>query len=179
MQPSKQPSMKPPARPASSPADRQAGRSAGQVRPSGATNSHSGRVPAAGNRSQSQSSQVRKPATKQSKKKQPVNRLGQAVVSLICGIFGILLFLNSLSKFQLASTYYYYDPMPMAMFTMMVSFIVNLLGFVLGIRARRSISGRGMAIAGITLTAVPVVLMSLLILFVIATMFIINGVKVN
>ncbi|MNJ45644.1 hypothetical protein D3C77_407500 [compost metagenome] len=104
-----------------------------------------------------------KGSTKRTRKqKQPVDRLGQAVVSLIFGIFGIILFVLSLVKLNYDSRYSY-TTSPGTMVTMILAYIVNAVGFILGIRARRSTKGRGMAIAGITLTALPFVLMTLFI----------------
>ncbi|WP_019639320.1 hypothetical protein [Paenibacillus fonticola] len=105
---------------------------------------------------------TRKKTSNKASKKQPVDRLGQAVVSLIFGIFGIFLFLLSCIKMNIDSQYSY-TTSPGTMVTIVIAYIVNTAGFILGIRARRSANGRGMAIAGITLTALPFVLMSLFI----------------
>lgn len=104
-----------------------------------------------------------KGSTKRARKqKQPVDRLGQAVVSLIFGIFGIILFLLSCVKMNYDSQYSY-TTSPSTMLTIVIAYIINAVGFILGLRARRSTKGRGMAIAGITLTALPFVLMTLFI----------------
>ncbi|GAA0133475.1 hypothetical protein YSY43_03150 [Paenibacillus sp. YSY-4.3] len=112
--------------------------------------------------SQAAVSQVQGKGKKGGKKKQPVDRLGQAVVSLIFGIFGMFLFLLSCIMMNIDSQYSY-TTSPGTMFTIVIAYIVNTVGFILGIRARRSTKGRGMAIAGITLTALPFVLMTLFI----------------
>lgn len=76
------------------------------------------------------------------------DRLGSAVVSLITGIASILfLFLG----FALGES---------GMAFVILSFILSIVGLTLGIRARKSPNGRGMAIAGITSTVVPLILVS-------------------
>ncbi|MGZ9583149.1 DUF4190 domain-containing protein [Paenibacillus marinisediminis] len=123
--------------------------------------------------SMNQQTSARQPAQAQKAptKKQPIDRLGQAVVSLIFGIFGILLFFLAFIKMEFDSTYLY-TISPGTMMTIIIDYILSVTGFILGIRARRSIKGRGMAIAGITLTALPVVLMTLLFLATLAVSFI-------
>ncbi|KHF35417.1 hypothetical protein VQ056_21340 [Paenibacillus sp. JTLBN-2024] len=138
-----------------------------QARTSSTPAGKQGRGPVAGNQKQAPQAGRPIPATK--KKKPPKDRLGQAVVSLIFGIFGILMFIMSLFAMDLGSGY---EAPAGAMFMMLLSFIVSLIGFVLGIRARRSPSGRGMAIAGITLTAIPVALMTITIILVFAIMYV-------
>ncbi|GIP57174.1 hypothetical protein [Paenibacillus woosongensis] len=136
----------------------QARRMAGN--PSGTAGSSMNR--ASGNQAAVGQVQGKGKGKKGGKKKQPVDRLGQAVVSLIFGIFGMLLFLLSCIKLNMDSQYSY-TTSPGTMFTIVLAYIVNTVGFILGIRARRSTKGRGMAIAGITLTALPFVLMTLFI----------------
>ncbi|PPA88404.1 hypothetical protein C4A76_08620 [Brevibacillus laterosporus] len=102
-------------------------------------------------------------------KNQPQDRLGQAVVSLIFGIFGIILFL--MSWFMLNYNSRYYTVSPGTMLTIFLAFIINVTGFILGIRARNSSKGRGMAIAGITLTSLPFVVMTLFFVATIIGMF--------
>lgn len=106
--------------------------------------------------SANQPANTQKPPTKT----QPVDRLGQAVVSLIFGIFGIILFFLSWVKMEYDSTHLYTTSAG-TVITIFFAFILNVVGFILGVRARRSSKGRGMAIAGITLTAVPFVVMTL------------------
>jgi hypothetical protein len=77
-------------------------------------------------------------------KKQPVepkDRLGQAVVSLITGIFSIIFFLAvpNMNAEQEAG-------IPLLLLSILLAFI----GFILGVRERKSPKGRGMAIAGMT-----------------------------
>ncbi|MCP1358587.1 hypothetical protein [Aneurinibacillus migulanus] len=83
-------------------------------------------------------------------KKEPKDRLGQAVVSLITGIFSIFFLLLAFPNMNI-------NP-GVGAFQIALSFILALIGFVLGIRARKSPKGRGLAIAGITLTVVPFIL---------------------
>ncbi|MGG3874780.1 hypothetical protein [Brevibacillus laterosporus] len=99
------------------------------------------------------------PQQKRPVKNQPKDRLGQAIVSMIFGIFGIILFV--MSCFMLNYSSRYYTPSPGTMLTIFLAFIINASGFILGIRARNSTNGRGMAIAGITLTSFPFVIMTL------------------
>ncbi|MGG3508009.1 DUF4190 domain-containing protein [Paenibacillus lautus] len=100
--------------------------------------------------------------TKAAMKNQPKDRLGQAVVSLIFGIFGILFFIVGMLKLGFDSQYSYI-PSTSTMATIFFAFILSVVGFFLGIIARKSSKGRGMAIAGITLTTLPVVVMILII----------------
>lgn len=100
--------------------------------------------------------------TKAAMKNQPKDRLGQAVVSLIFGIFGILFFIVGMLKLGFDSQYSYMTS-PGTMATIFFAFILSVVGFFLGIIARKSSKGRGMAIAGITLTTLPVVVMILII----------------
>jgi hypothetical protein len=107
---------------------------------------------------------------KASPKDQPKDRLGQAVVSLIFGIFGIILFFVSLIKMDYDSTHSYTFSGGTAIITFF-AYILNVVGFILGIRARRSSNGRGMAIAGITLTAFPLVIMTLFFVVTLVALF--------
>ncbi|MDL1163812.1 DUF4190 domain-containing protein [Yersinia pestis] len=100
--------------------------------------------------------------TKAAMKNQPKDRLGQAVVSLIFGIFGILFFIVGMLKLGFDSQYSYM-PSTGTMATIVFAFILSVVGFFLGIIARKSSKGRGMAIAGITLTTLPIVVMILII----------------
>ncbi|WP_126425165.1 hypothetical protein [Brevibacillus marinus] len=111
-------------------------------------------------------------ATKQntSSKDQPKDRLGQAVVSFIFGIFGIILFIFSWMKIYYESSYYY-STSAGTVITSFFAYVLSVIGFILGIRARRSSSGRGLAIAAITLTAFPLVIMTLFFLTAIIGMF--------
>lgn len=113
---------------------------------------------------------VNQNVTKQnaSSKNQQIDRLGQAVVSLIFGIFGIILFIVSLMKMEYDSSHNYTMSAGTAI-TSFFAYILNAVGFILGIRSRRSSKGRGLAIAGITLTAFPFVIMTL---FLIASIFV-------
>ncbi|MED0671749.1 hypothetical protein P4S95_16350 [Aneurinibacillus aneurinilyticus] len=83
-------------------------------------------------------------------KKEPKDRLGQAVVSLITGIFSIFFLLLAFLNMGIN--------LGIATLQIALSFILAFIGFVLGIRARKSPKGRGLAIAGITLTVVPFIL---------------------
>ncbi|WP_138417789.1 hypothetical protein [Aquibacillus sediminis] len=73
------------------------------------------------------------------------DRLGSAVVSLIIGIFSILLLLLG----------------PVGV---IISGILSIVGLTLGLKAKNSSSGRGLAIAGITLTIIPLVIFVLVII---------------
>ncbi|MFF2019707.1 hypothetical protein [Paenibacillus sp. NPDC058177] len=78
--------------------------------------------------------------------KKEKDRLGSAVVSLITGIFSILFLLIGFSMGDLGVA------------SLILSCVLSIIGLPLGIRARKSTSGRGLAIAGITLTVVPFIL---------------------
>lgn len=103
---------------------------------------------------------------------QPKDRLGQAVVSLIFGTFGIIFFIFAILKMDYDSKYSYTTSAG-TLITIIFAYILNVVGFILGIRARRSPKGRGMAIAGITLTALPVVVMTLFIVGAVILSFVI------
>jgi len=104
------------------------------------------------------------PGTKKAaRKNQPKDRLGQAVVSMIFGIFGILFFIVAMIKMSF-DTQYSYTISPGAIISSFFAFILNIVGFILGIRARRSTKGRGMAIAGITLTTLPLIVTIIIII---------------
>lgn len=90
-------------------------------------------------------------------------QLGDAVArKLIFGIFGILFFIVGMLKLGFDSQYSYM-PSTGTMATILFAFILSVVGFFLGIIARKSSKGRGMAIAGITLTTLPVVVMIIII----------------
>ncbi|MFC3749540.1 hypothetical protein [Paenibacillus sp. GCM10012306] len=78
--------------------------------------------------------------------KKEKDRLGSAIVSLITGIFSILFLLLGFSMGE------------PRMALIVMSGILSIIGLPLGIRARKSSSGRGLAIAGITLTVVPFII---------------------
>ena len=73
------------------------------------------------------------------------DRLGSAIVSFISGIFSIVFLFLSFVMGECVAP-------------LIVSFILSIIGLTLGIRARTSSSGRGLAIAGITLTVVPLII---------------------
>ncbi|WP_338551566.1 hypothetical protein [Paenibacillus sp. KS-LC4] len=94
-------------------------------------------------------------------KKQPKNRLALAIISLIFGIISVLLCIGGL--FTLIGTAlnpYADDTVGMASFIIsgILIFIFSLLGFIFGLASKRSSSGKGMAIAGIILSAPPLFL---------------------
>lgn len=74
------------------------------------------------------------------------DRLGSAVVSLITGIFSILFLFLSFLMGEAGIAF------------LILAFILSIIGLPLGIKARKSPNGRGLAIAGITLTVVPFIL---------------------
>lgn len=86
--------------------------------------------------------------------KAPVNRQGQAVASLMFSLLGILSFLYILNHLNEVIKYN-------SIFTsklkpvMITSFILNIIGFALGIRARHSARGGGIAIVGATFASIP------------------------
>ncbi|AJS61425.1 hypothetical protein UB51_06535 [Paenibacillus sp. IHBB 10380] len=103
-------------------------------------------------------------ATKNSKKRQPKNRLGQAIVSLIFGIFSIILSIIALLKLVNDALNPYTNQTSATAGFIVLAFLIfmfSLIGFILGIRAKRSTSGRGMAIAGIIMTSPPLFLIIL------------------
>ncbi|UHA74677.1 DUF4190 domain-containing protein [Paenibacillus sp. 481] len=94
-----------------------------------------------------------------SNKKQPKDRLGQAVVSMICGIFGLLLLILAWYETNIRTESYFYRGPDYTLGFIAASWFISIPGFILGVRARRSPKGRGMAIAGITLALISVGLM--------------------
>jgi hypothetical protein len=79
------------------------------------------------------------------------NRFGRAVLALIAGIFAmtfLILFVPNLFMRSKA-----------AVLWLILSIIFSLVGFVTGLSARRTTKGRGLAVAGITLTAIPLLMM--------------------
>ncbi|SFE61138.1 hypothetical protein SAMN04487969_104157 [Paenibacillus algorifonticola] len=94
-------------------------------------------------------------------KKQPKNRLALAIISLIFGIISVLLCVGGLLSFiGTALDPYANDTAGMAsvIISAVLIFIFSLLGFIFGLAAKRSSSGKGMAIAGIILSAPPLFL---------------------
>ncbi|SYX81721.1 conserved membrane protein of unknown function [Paenibacillus alvei] len=96
-----------------------------------------------------------KPAAKPvSPSKAPVNRQGQAVASLMFSLLGILSFLyilNHLNEVIKYNSIFTSELKPV----MITSFILNIIGFALGIRARHSVRGGGIAIVGATFASIP------------------------
>ncbi|WP_341277945.1 hypothetical protein [Paenibacillus sp. FSL H8-0537] len=93
--------------------------------------------------------------------KQPKNRLALAIISLIFGIISVLLCIGGLLIFiGTALNPYADDTVGMASFIISGILIVifSLLGFIFGLASKRSSSGKGMAIAGIILSAPPLFL---------------------
>lgn len=74
------------------------------------------------------------------------DRLGSAIVSLITGIFSILFLFLGFVMGEAGIAF------------LIFAFILSIVGLPLGIKARKSPNGRGLAIAGITLTVVPFIL---------------------
>lgn len=91
-------------------------------------------------------------STKTKEKPRP-DRLGRAVVSFIFSLFGFFLFILTFKAFD--DNAYLYSNGPLIFFVIVL--IVNLISFILGINARRSSSGRGLAIAAITISSIPLV----------------------
>ncbi|TQR41747.1 hypothetical protein [Paenibacillus popilliae] len=86
--------------------------------------------------------------------KAPVNRQGQAVASLMFSLLGILSFLYILKHLNEVIKYnsiFSSELKPV----MITSFILNIIGFALGIRARHSARGGGIAIVGATFASIP------------------------
>lgn len=86
--------------------------------------------------------------------KTAVNRQGQAVASLLFGSLGILTFLYILSNLSTALKFntLFSSEQKQVMIT---SFILNLIGFILGISGKRSSRGSGIAVVGMTLSSIP------------------------
>lgn len=97
------------------------------------------------------------------------NRLGQAVVSFIfsfLSVIPLILFFITLDG-ATSRLYVYpdYDPYEAVAGVVIVELVLflffNLLSIILGVRARKSTSGRGLAIAGLTISiiilAVPLI----------------------
>lgn len=102
-----------------------------------------------------------------------VDRLGRAVVSFIFSFIG----LASLALFHMAmeaNKANYNTNGTGIMITMALVLLINATSFFLGISARRSTSGRGLAIAAITISTIPLALILLLIIGTILTMFLMN-----
>lgn len=85
------------------------------------------------------------------------NRQGSAIVSMILGIVSTLFLLLAIIT-AIATSNQMYSTGIDAVFAGISGFI-SLLGFPLGLWARNSSKGRGMAIAGITLTILPFLFM--------------------
>ncbi|MGG4145474.1 hypothetical protein ABEW34_20395 [Paenibacillus algorifonticola] len=101
------------------------------------------------------------PAPQAANKKQPTNRLALAIISLIFGIISVLLCVGGLFSFiGTALNPYASDTAGMAsvIISAILIFIFSLLGFIFGLASKRSSSGKGMAIAGIILSAPPLFL---------------------
>ncbi|MFJ7978449.1 hypothetical protein ACIQZI_22845 [Peribacillus sp. NPDC096379] len=81
------------------------------------------------------------------------NRQGSAIVSMILGIISTFFLLLAIITAVATSNQMYSSGID-GVFAV-ISGIVSLLGFPLGLWARKSSKGRGMAIAGITLTILP------------------------
>lgn len=91
------------------------------------------------------------------------NRLGSAVVSMILGIISTIFFLLSiLTVVVFSNTIFGTGHLDLILFCF--SAPCALLGFPLGIWARKSAPGRGMAIAGMTLTFIPFMLSLILLI---------------
>ncbi|WP_211750097.1 hypothetical protein [Paenibacillus sp. Marseille-Q4541] len=96
-------------------------------------------------------SAVKQKATTEIKK---VDRLGRAVVSFIFSFIGLASFTLFCMAMETYSTSY--DPNETGILvTTILTLMINLTSFFLGISARRSTSGRGLAIAAITISAIP------------------------
>jgi hypothetical protein len=101
-----------------------------------------------------------------------VDRLGRAVVSFIFSFIG----LASLALFYRvmeANNASYNTNETGILITIALVLIINATSFFLGISARRSTSGRGLAIAAITISAIPLTLVVLLLLGTAISMFLI------
>jgi len=96
---------------------------------------------------------------------------------MIFGIFGIILFIVGMMKLN-DDSLYSYTTSPGTAISLFFAFVLNLVGFILGIRAKRSSSGRGMAIAGITLTTLPLIVFLLFIVGIIL-ISIMNNVEIR
>lgn len=101
-----------------------------------------------------------------------VDRLGRAVVSFIFSFIG----LASLGLFHMAmeANKSYNTNGNGIMVTMALVLLINATSFFLGMSARRSTSGRGLAIAAITISSIPLALMLLLIIGTMLAMFLMN-----
>lgn len=97
-----------------------------------------------------------KPAARQAPAapKTVVNRQGQAVASLLFSTLGILTFLYILSNLSTALKYNTLFSSEQKQ-VMMTSFILNLIGFILGISGKRSSRGGAIAVVGMTLSSIP------------------------
>lgn len=91
------------------------------------------------------------------------DRLGSAIVSLITGIFSILFLLLAVPMGSAAVAFIF------------LSCILSIIGLPLGIRARKSTSGRGLAIAGITLTVIPFIISIVWVVGVVFLLYRMNG----
>lgn len=98
------------------------------------------------------------------------DRYGMAIVSLIMGIFSAILFILGIMNlaFEIGMAYsgfYSTGGVETGTIYFLFSIIFALIGFPLGFMARKSPKGRGMAIAAMTLTFLPLLLF-LIIIFV-------------
>lgn len=91
--------------------------------------------------------------TKAVKKVPPLkDKQGSAIISMILGIFASLFILLAI----VVDVVTYGSDASVVFFGF--SIVISLIGFPLGLSARKSSKGRGMAIAGITLTFIPFLL---------------------
>jgi len=100
-----------------------------------------------------------------------VDRLGQAVVSFIFSILSLFLLLLFFVAFDRFASYRgYYDEPPYGVIVLFfITLAFTLVGFVLGIRARNSASGRGLAIAAITISSIPLGILGIMVVFLLAS----------
>ncbi|MED5018809.1 hypothetical protein P9847_15980 [Paenibacillus chibensis] len=112
------------------------------------------------------------PSKKQIKQQ---DRLGRAVVSFIFSLIGLIfmfLFFKALS----ISASNFSNSTGIIVFFFIVYFL-NALSFFLGISARRSTSGRGLAIAAITISAIPFAILTIFLVLTAVTMLSVNLIK--
>jgi len=88
-----------------------------------------------------------------------VDRLGRAVVSFIFSFIGLAFFAIFIKVMDANSSNYEPSALTRITVALILALLINAISFFLGISARRSTSGRGMAIAAITISAIPLTIL--------------------
>ncbi|OAB45980.1 hypothetical protein [Paenibacillus glacialis] len=93
-----------------------------------------------------------------------VDRLGRAVVSFIFSFIGLAFFAIFIKVMDANSSNYESSALTRITVALILALVINAISFFLGISARRSTTGRGLAIAAITISAIPLTILVVLLL---------------